>query len=144
MKKVTMKIAVGLAMASVLAFTPAQAEENKKRDADYQRILLIDFKPGHKGAAMKIIKNYFQKASMKVGSTMPITHHMMTGPWDMMLVWPMKHGMASTEWTSTAEGKKWNAAMAELAGGKEKAAAKWKEYQSHIARSSSAFSYTMK
>jgi hypothetical protein len=141
MMKKFLKSGLAMTAALLLATGTAHAQEASKRDAIYYNVVLVDFKPGKTGAALKIIKDYFQKASDMAGTAKPVQHGMMTGNWDMMLIWTMEGGMADAEWVNSPRDLKWITALAELTGSQEKAMAKWQEYQSLVAKTTSAYSY---
>ena len=139
-----MKKLLAIAMAGAVAAIPGTAiadghEEGPtiRENAVYLNVILVDIKPGKRGRAEEIIREYFEKASDSAGTRQPILVHLQTGSWDFMVVWRMDDGPAELTYTSTPDGKKWFAALTEIAGGEEEAQAIWDEYQSLIARSTS-------
>lgn len=140
---------LGLAVlgAAALLFSPAAAQEIKaeKRDADYYWVTMVNFKSGREDAARAIIKDYFNKASENAGvSPLPMDIHMMTGEYDLMIIWKQHGGLAGMEWKISPDNVKWMAALADLTGGQEEAIAKWQEYVSHIATSESNIGWVAK
>jgi hypothetical protein len=135
---------IAIAMAGAVAAIPgaALAEHHEegptiRENARYLNVLLVDIKPGKRGRAEEIIDDYFAKASEAAGTDQPVLVHLQTGSWDFLVVWRMDDGPVELTYTSTPDGKKWFAALAELTGGEEQAQALWDEYQSLIARSTS-------
>ena len=59
--------------------------------------------------------------------------HFQTGEWDAAFIWQMEGGMSDLEWYRSPNDVKWFAAMAELEGGEDKAAALWADYVSKVA-----------
>jgi hypothetical protein len=60
---------------------------------------------------------------------------MMTGEWDMMVLWEMD--VSDLEWEVSPDGLKWYQAFIEIAGGEEKANEIEEEFGTLVARSSS-------
>lgn len=103
-------------------------------DAKYLEITYVKFKAGHREAAMQIIDEHFKPAGMKAGTPGPIFEiHYQTGKWDAAFIWQMEGGMSDLEWYRSPNDVKWFAAMAELEGGEEEAAAVWQSYISKVA-----------
>lgn len=139
MKKLT-SICVAAALAAIPAVALAEHHEEGptiRENAEYLNIIMIDIKPGKRDRAEEIIENYFSKAAKAAGTQEPYLVHLQTGSWDFIVAWNMKDGPVQLTYTSNPDGKKWFAAMSELAGGEEQAQAIWDEYQSLIARSNS-------
>lgn len=139
MRKIT-SIAAAIALATIPASASAfQDEEGPtiRENVDYLNIIMVDIKPGKRGRAEEIIRDYFRKASENAGTRRPYMVHLQTGSWDFIVAWDMEDGPAELTYTSNPDGSKWFAALAELAGGEEQAQALWDEYQSLIARSTS-------
>lgn len=85
--------------------------------------------------AIEIIETCFSPAAMKSGSEAPemvLLHH--TGSWDMTVVWKLSGGPADLAWEISPDDVKWMAAMAEAAGGPDKAMEIWQEYESLTAK----------
>lgn len=136
------------AAAAALLSTPAFAQDApkaEKRNSDYYSMTFIDFKPGHEDEAMAIIDDYFVKAADQAGTATPdMALQMLTGEYDMLVIWKMKGGVADMEWARSPDDVKWMAAMSELAGGPEAGQAKWKEYLSHVQSSKTLLAHQAK
>jgi hypothetical protein len=135
---------IAIAMAGAVAAIPgaALAEHHEegptiRENAVYLNVIMVDIKPGKRGRAEEIIDDYFVKASEAASTPQPILVHMQTGSWDFMVVWRMRDGPVELTYTSRPEGKKWFAALAEIAGGEDEARAIQEEYDSLVARSTS-------
>lgn len=137
-----MRKIASIAAAALLAGIPTAAmadhhEEGPtiRENAEYMEIRLIDIKPGKRGRAEEIMREYFMKASAAAGTPQPYAVHLQTGGWDFILAFDLEDGPVEYTYTDTPNGKKWFAALSTLAGGDDKARAIWDEYQSLIARS---------
>ena len=135
---------IAIAMAGAVAAIPgvALAEHHEegptiRENADYLNIVMVDIKPGKRGRAEEIIREYFRKASKAAGTPEPYLVHLQTGSWDFIVAWDMKDGPVELTYTGTPNGKKWFAALTELAGGEDEARAIQEEYSSLVARTSS-------
>ena len=133
-----------LLAATALAAIPASALADNhsegpsvRENARYLNIIMVDIKPGKRGRAEEIIRDYFEKASDAADTAKPVLVHLQTGEWDFLVVWRMEDGPVELTYTSNPDGEKWFAALSELAGGEDEANALWEEYQSLIARSTS-------
>jgi len=103
-------------------------------DAKYLEITYVKFKAGHRESAMQLITDHFKPAGEKAGTPGPIMEiHFQTGEWDAAFIWQMEGGMSDLEWYRSPNDVKWFAAMAELEGGEDKAAALWADYVSKVA-----------
>jgi hypothetical protein len=128
-------------LAAVLVFSmPAVAQDDDEgpitqgEDAKYLSITHVDFKQGQRESAMELISEYFVKASQKAGTPGPILAiHYQTGKWDASFVWELAGGMADLEWYRSPRDIKWFAALSEIAGGEDKAAEIWADFNSKIA-----------
>lgn len=133
-------IAVSVFLGS--SFAIAQEDEDGPQtqgdDAVYISVTFVDYKPGKRSEALEIIAEHFVPATEKAGIPGPVAIHFQTGEWDAAFHWRMEGGMADLEWFTSPDDVKWNAALAELEGGKEEAEALWARYLDLVARSSTA------
>ena len=105
-------------------------------DAKYLTISYVKFKPGQREMAMQIITEHFVPAGEKAGTSPPmLAIHFQTGKWDAAFIWEMAGGMADLEWYRSPDNIKWMAALTELEGGEEQAAAIRQKYIGAIAES---------
>jgi len=130
----------GISLAILLLSVPSYAQDDDEGpvtqgdDAKYLSITHVAFKPGQREAAMEIIAEYFVAAGEKSGVPGPIMAiHYQTGKWDAAFVWEMAGGMADLEWYRSPDDLKWFAALAEIAGGADKADEIWGNYISKVA-----------
>ena len=127
--------------AAIFVFSmPAVAQDDdggpitQGDDAKYLEITYVKFKAGQRESAMEIITEYFVPATEKAGTPGPmLVIHFQTGKWDSAYIWEMEGGMADLEWYRSPNDVKWFAALSELVGGEEKAAATWADYISKVA-----------
>ncbi|MEM9170282.1 MAG: hypothetical protein AAGC56_11585 [Pseudomonadota bacterium] len=130
------------AKADAAAAPKPEPMKAKKRKADYYSVTLVDFKSGREGDAREIIDKYFVAAAEKAGSSMPdMDVTLLTGKYDMMLVWKMKNGPADMEWEMTPDDASWFNAMADVAGGPGKANEIWEEYLSLVQSSETMLAF---
>lgn len=118
----------------------AQAEDGQRYDdsVTWKSVVRINYKPGKMGDALKIIKDYYRKASEQAKTPMPeLIMEMQTGDYDLIVVWHMEGGITDMTWETGPNDKKWRAALNELAGGEDKAQAILDEYLSYIDDASS-------
>jgi hypothetical protein len=136
-----MRTKVMLSMVAILAVAAgavfAQAMEPKKYKGDWYEIYEVDFKSGQMEAAIDLIENYFAPAGMKSGDPGPLVvliHH--TGEWDMTAIFKLEGGPGDMAWEIAPDDVKFMTAMAEIAGGPDKAQEVWAKWESLVARSS--------
>lgn len=131
----TAVVAAGLILPAGLAAQEEEPKPEKYEDASWYALVQVDFKPGKRDKAMKMVKDYFAPASEASGTEMPVMHlQHQSGEWDWTIIWHMKGGPGDMEWKQTAEDIKWQKELAELAGGPEKAGEMMEEWSSYIAR----------
>ena len=138
-------IAAALLAAPIIA-TPAYADghgeaaEPEIADRDWFNIVYIDFHAGKTGDALDMIKE-FVATDKALGRTPPVMLRMSTGPYDVMVAFPMRQGIAAMGWKNNPEGEKWNEEFTKRIGGEEAAAAHWAKYQSMVASSTNSIGY---
>ncbi|BDI60905.1 hypothetical protein MACH05_14650 [Qipengyuania nanhaisediminis] len=99
----------------------------------WYRINFVRFHEGKQGRASEIIKMY-EQASTDSGTPSPMSMHMNSGPWHMIVAFPMTHGIAEMGWKQTPEGEAWDAAFERIAGGADEAEALHNEFASLVAQ----------
>ncbi|MGF1549251.1 MAG: hypothetical protein ACFBQW_01745 [Sphingomonadaceae bacterium] len=140
MKKAILALA---AAALVMPAAQAQMGPAKHPAADYYVVTMIDFEEGRAEAAHDLIHNYFAKADEVTGGTGPdVVMNFITGEWDMMVAWKMKGGMADAEWAMSPDDARWFGGLVQVAGGEAQAMAKWEEWVSMIARTSTHYAFS--
>ncbi len=116
----------------------AHAQEMKAKKYDnpkWKTITFMKFKAGKYDRAKEIIKTYYEKAGQKAGLSGPsMVVDIMSGEWDMMVVWDMKGGIEEMNWEISPDNVKWMTAMNEIAGSADKAKGVLDEFSSLITR----------
>jgi hypothetical protein len=135
MKTTILKIALITLFSSIISFgTQAQMQAKKYDNPQWKSIVFIQFKDGKMDRAREIITNYFVKAAEKAGTPQPsLATELVTGEWNMMVVWDMK-GIEEMNWQTSPNDVKWMTAMNEIAGGADKTKAIMDEWSSLIVR----------
>lgn len=121
-------------------FVQAQQEMKAKKfdNPEWKRVSFIKFKADKFSRAKEIIKNYYAKAGQKAATPGPsLIVDLMTGEWDMMVVWDMKGGIEEMNWETSPNDIKWMTAMNDIAGGSDKAKMIMDEFSSLIIRETS-------
>ncbi len=127
---------------NLLTTTLVQAQQEMKAkkfdNPEWKRIVFIKFKADKVGRAKEIIQNYYAKAGQKAALPGPsMVVDLMTGEWDMMVVWDMKGGIEEMNWETSPNDVKWMTAMNDIAGGADKAKVIMDEFSSLITRETS-------
>ena len=116
----------------------AQMEAKKYDNPKWKSIVFLQFKEGKMDRAREIITNYFVKAAEKAGTPQPsLATELVTGEWNMMIVWDMKEGVDEMNWQTSPDDVKWMTAMSDVAGGADKAKTILDEWSSLIVRTNS-------
>ena len=144
----SMIISSGLVLIGVLALGVTAQQQSqqwkavKLQNASWCEIRTIDFKPGQRDAALKIITEHFDPARESAGLPQITRYEYATGAgWDIVTVFPMPGGPAEMEWDIDPEMEKWMAALAQQVGGMDKANALRQEYMALIARTDSQLAF---
>jgi hypothetical protein len=144
------KLTVNLIILCLFIFagTPSvNAQEMKAKKYDnpqWKTVSFLKFKSGKSDRAKEIIRNYYEKAAQKASVSSPIMAlDLVTGEWDLMVVWDMKGGIEEMNWEVSPENVKWMTALNEIAGGGDKAKAILDEFSGLIDRESSSLGKTM-
>ncbi len=128
MKKI---VIVLIACLSVFA---ASAQQGKKFDESttWHWFVYVDYHTGKYDRAMEIIENHFKTASDKAGTPKPEMYHMMSGDYDLIVVWTIENGPADLNWDVHPNSEKWMKAFNEQEGGAENGKAIRDEYNSLV------------
>ena len=111
------------------------AQDGKRYDASvtWKSIVKINYHVGKRDKALAIIRDYYRKAASKAKTPMPeMVFELQTGDYDLLLIWHMEGGVNDLTWEKGPHGKKWRAALNEVAGSEEKAQEILDEYLSYI------------
>ena len=134
-------IAAALILLLCFNISTAQEEEmnpKKFENPEYFMISYVKFYAGKSGKAKKIIDEYFIPSSQDAGIPGPVLQmDMITGEWDLMVIWNMKDGVESLNWEMSPDDIKWEKAFVKLTGGKEKGIEISREWESYIKESKS-------
>ena len=128
------------AAAVCLCASGAAAQEMKAermKDVSFHSVEFVKFHAGKRERAMEIVEKYFAPADrdMTGGQSTVIDLHMMTGPWDAIVVFPMNGGPGDMSWATSPDDIKWMEALGKRAGGADKAKALLDEWNTLVARS---------
>lgn len=134
MKKLTFLVLALFMSAAIFAQSSKEQTPQKYTDVTWQRVVLVNYKPGKVGDAKEIIKKY-QSAGAKAGTPGPEQYWFVTGSYDMMIIWTLEGGPSDLEWQSTSNGIKWRKALVEQEGSEEAADKLQDKYSSLIASS---------
>ena len=130
---------------AILSSVNAQEMKSKKFDnPQWKTVSFLKFKSGKADRAREIIRNYYEKAAQKATVSSPaMAVDLVTGEWDLMVVWDMKGGIEEMNWEVSPDNVKWMTALNEIAGGGDKAKAILDEFSSLIDRESTSLGKTM-
>ena len=140
-REIMMAAALALPFASVPALADGHMEAAPEvANKDWYSVVYIDFKPGKTGEAMKLIKEFIA-VDKALGRTPPMMMRMNSGPYDVMVVFPMRDGIAAMGWKDNPESDKWDAKLAERLGGEDKVKEHWDKYNALVASASSQIAH---
>jgi hypothetical protein len=137
MKKLTVLIVliIVLVLAISRGFAQSDLKPKKFDNPQWKEMVYIDFQVGKDERAMTIIKEYFIKAAKKAGLQEPeMMLSMISGEWNLVLIWRMKGGVEDLNWEISPDNVAWMKALGEVAGGADKAKALLDEYLGLINR----------
>ncbi|WNC71092.1 hypothetical protein RGQ13_13285 [Thalassotalea psychrophila] len=124
-----------LTASFLMASNISIAEDGKRYDKSvtWKNVVKINFKPGKRDEALKIISDYYRPATVKAKTPAPeVIMELQTGDYDLLVVWHMEGGVNDLTWEKGPNGKKWRAALNEIAGGEEKAQEILDQYVNYI------------
>lgn len=133
MRTIKSILAVLFLFSSIQLVSAQDMKAEKYENPKWVQMVYVKFKPMKKGAAMKVVEEYFAKADANAGIDPPTVYHFATGEYDMMVVWDMKEGVETLNYEMTPDDVKWMKEMAKLAGGQDKAMGKMEEFYSYVA-----------
>lgn len=119
MKKVFLQFAMVLFLATG-AIAQEEVKPQKHENSSWHMVVLVDFKQGKVGEAKEIIKKF--KAAGEAAQTKgPQLHWLVTGEYDLMVIWDMDDGPSQLEWQVTPNSAKWVNEFRKQQGSKEAA-----------------------
>jgi hypothetical protein len=126
-------IAVVTLFTCVVAYAQQPMQAKKFDNPQWKRVEFVKFKSGKYPRAKEIIRDYFVKADQKSGTPDPsLFVDLITGEWDMMVVWDMTEGINEMNWETSPDDVKWMTSMNDITGGPNKAKAILDEFSSLI------------
>ncbi len=108
----------------------------KYENVDWFEVVLVDFKAGKVDKAKEYLE-LFEKAAKKAGTPIPEMHWILTGEFDLMIIWEYENGPSDLEWRYSPKSLKWWDALVEQQGGSKNAEILSDSYGDIIARSNS-------
>ena len=123
---------------------PAQAQggEPVVRDANYHVLQYVKLKPGTKARAVEIFRDTMHKADELAGTNdEQMALVFMTGEWDVVIATSIGSNLDRLEYSSDPEQAKWGTALAQVAGGPDKAMALMNELRGYIINESWQYAY---
>jgi len=136
------KLAIGLAAATTFAFAaPAIAQDEEQPRTTYA-IEYIKLADGKAQRWAELGEKYFAPAAKAAGLPAAQVHYLMSGPWDIMMIFTMPRGMASLDTHASPERKAFWDALVKIAGSKEEAQKLLDESDAIETESMRTFSHT--
>lgn len=133
---------MGMASGALLPATAqAQATGQEQARTTY-RIEFLKLKPGATERWTELGEKYFAPATKEAGMDLPDVHWLMSGRWDVMMVFKMKRGMGMLDSHNPPERVAFRKAMAKVAGSEEAAKKIFKEEGEMVADSMVIYSHT--
>jgi hypothetical protein len=117
----------------------AQDEEQPRTTYAIEYIKLAD---GKAQRWAELGEKYFGPAAEAAGLPKAQVHYLMTGPWDIMMIFTMPRGMASLDTHASPERKAFWEALVKIAGSKEEAQKLLDESDSIETENMRTFSHT--
>ena len=134
--------ALSITLLATAGPTFAQSEQPVVREATYHVLRYVKFKPGTKTRAVTIFRDYIAKADELAGTNSDQKALIfMTGEWDAVIVTAIGNNLDRLEFASDPEQRKWGAALAQVAGGPDKAMALMDELRGYIINESWQYAY---
>lgn len=127
-------VAVLLLALSITTMAQDEPKASKFENVTYHSIVKIDFKPGTYARVQEIMKDYMA-AGEAANLPGPEIYWLMSGDYDVILLWTLKGGMADLEWDWSPDDIKWWSALVEQQGSEAKAKELRKEWASYIVKS---------
>ncbi|WP_324809275.1 hypothetical protein SH584_05760 [Sphingomonas sp. LY29] len=135
MKAFALAAAVAALCVPVTSVSAQEVKAERMTDVTWHSIEMVKFHSGKRERAMEIVEKYFAAADRDLGGGGVIDLHMQTGPWDAVVVFPMRGGPGDMSWATSPDEVRWMNALAKRAGGPAQAKALLAEWDSLVARS---------
>ena len=146
-RKFAIVAALGTALFSYPAIThlgtPVQAQSAEKQEGrTTYRIEFLKLKPGMTERWNELGEKYFGPATDAAGMERPAIHWLMSGRWDVMMVFKMPRGMAMMDSHNPPERAAFRKALVKVAGSEAAASKIMKEEAGMTADSMVVYSHT--
>lgn len=112
--------------------TAQELEAKKYEDPTWVRIVQLKFKPMKMEPAMEIINDYFDKADQNAGIKSPTAYHLVSGNYDMLVIWELEEGIETLNYEMSPDDVRWMTEMGKLTGGMEQTMTKLEEFYSYV------------
>ena len=102
-----------LALAAILLTSAlgaellAQERSERRANARYLTVEMWKFVPGTRGRALEIFEENYVPAMRAAGHPLPTIIHPQTGPWDMILLYPLAGGPEDLEFDLSPSDERW-------------------------------------
>ena len=134
--------AFGVPAATLVgASAAAQVAEQEQARTTY-RIEFLKLKPGSDQRWMEMGEKYFAPATTAAGLDQPQIHWLMSGQWDIMMVFKLPRGMATLDSHNPPERTAFRKALVKIAGSEEAAKKIMDEDDAMTADSMVVYSHT--
>lgn len=111
-----------LAAASLACIAaPALAQTTTEEPRTTYQVTMLKFAPGGADRWTELMQDHYAKAAKAAGLPETQVHWIMDGPWNIMLVRPMRRGMAALDAHDTPETAAYMKALAAQEGSEEAA-----------------------
>ena len=104
-RSIILAAAIALSVAPTTA--AAQAQSERRENSRYMTVELWKFAPGGRPRALQIYEENFVPAMRAAGTPLPTIIHPQTGPWDMMVIFPLGGGPEDLEFDLSPTDARW-------------------------------------
>ena len=137
------KIAAAMVLAATpLVAAPAFAQDEPEAPRTSYQVIMLKLAPNAGDRWSEMMDTYYAPAAEAAGLPKTEVHWLMDGGWDIMLLRPMPRGMLSLDTHASPERDAWMKALANIAGGEDKAKALMAENDKLVTESVRYFSHT--
>ena len=131
---------IAAAFALPLQAVAAQSDNTNQTgpelaNKDWYRIVRTRFVPGKTNEALRFIE-VFLRTDDDIGIERPRIYRATSGEYDLIVVHPMREGIAGMGWANSPHQARWDAALEKRLGGSDKVAEHWASYLSLVASQS--------
>ncbi|TRZ41847.1 hypothetical protein [Robertkochia solimangrovi] len=131
--RIITKICIIICFLAAFAVDAQELTEKRLENPEWLKVISLNMYPGTYDKAMDLMKTYFLEADKQAGlPAAELTMEMVTGEYDLVIVWKYENGIESLNWELSPETIKWYNALVGIAGSKEEADAILEEYWSYV------------